>query len=133
MKFSTSVRYAVRIIFTLHEAGRPVSVAAIAERTGVAPHTVEKIHAVLQKNGITAGMIGSRGGIRLAQPVDGVSLGKLLEILDGGVAFAVCCGEKTNRCPGAQSDCPRYSAWKAFSDRTQAFFDTVFLTEFLGK
>jgi Rrf2 family protein len=123
MKFSTPVRYAIRILLTLHSEAEPVSIAAVAEQTGIAPRTVEKLHAALRESGITSGIVGAKGGIRLALPLERISLGKLLKVLDGGVDFVVCCGDKANECPNRQRGCPRYAAWKELSAHGRDFFD----------
>ena len=94
MKLSTHTRYAIRILFELHLARGPISIAALSELTNIGLKTVENIHAVLRQNDITASIIGAHGGIRLNKPLSAISLGKMIELFDEGVRFVVCFGEK---------------------------------------
>lgn len=114
MKLSTHTRYAIRILFELHLARGPISIAALSELTNIGLKTVENIHAVLRQNDITASIIGAHGGIRLNKPLSAISLGKMIELFDEGVRFVVCFGEKSNDCP-RQNVCETRSVWKTIS------------------
>lgn len=132
MKLPTSVRYAVRILMNLCEAGTPVSIASIAEKTNITPRAVENLHAALRKRGITAGTVGARGGISLRKPLSEISLNTLVEALDEGVNFAVCCGERTNDCPN-QETCPRAAAWRDISAEFSKTLSSVSLRDIMLK
>ena len=76
MKLSSNTRYAIRILFELHLAKGPVSIAALSELTNIGLKTVENIHAVLRQNDITASIIGAYGGIRLNKSLPTSALAK---------------------------------------------------------
>ena len=99
MKLSTNTRYAIRILFELHLAKGPVSIASLSELTNIGPKTVENILVTLRQNDITASIIGAHGGIRLNKSLSDISLGKMIALFDEGVRFIVCFGEKSNDCP----------------------------------
>jgi Rrf2 family protein len=128
MKLSTDVRYAVRIIFTLAGLDKPMSTPCLAEKAGIAPRAVELIHSTLKRNGLTTSAVGPKGGIRLAVPLVEITLGRLVEILDGGVEFFVCSGKKTNECPDKHK-CAMRSVWSAVSDRMQHELNSLSLEE----
>ncbi len=132
MKLSTHTRYAIRILFELHLAKGPVSIAALSELTNIGLKTVENIHAVLRQNDITASIIGAHGGIRLNTPLSAISLGKMIELFDEGVRFVVCFGEKSNDCP-RQNVCETRSVWKTISGQIQKELDTVSLEAILDQ
>ena len=132
MKLSTHTRYAIRILFELHLAKGPVSIAALSELTNIGLKTVENIHAVLRQNDITASIIGAHGGIRLNKPLSAISLGKMIELFDEGVRFVVCFGEKSNDCP-RQNVCETRSVWKTISEQIQKELDTVSLEAILDQ
>lgn len=132
MKLSTHTRYAIRILFELHLAKGPVSIAALSELTNIGLKTVENIHAVLRQNDITASIIGAHGGIRLNKPLSAISLGKMIELFDEGVRFVVCFGEKSNDCP-RQNVCETRSVWKTISGQIQKELDTVSLEAILDQ
>lgn len=126
MKLSPKVRYAVRILFELAQVVKPESTASLAEKTGMTIRTVENIHAVLRHEGITEGTVGAKGGITLVTPLSDISLGRLVDLFDDGVAIAVCCGEKSNECPN-QDTCETRAVWRKISARIQAELDAISL------
>ena len=132
MKLSTHTRYAIRILFELHLARGPISIAALSVLTNIGLKTVENIHAVLRQNDITASIIGAHGGIRLNKPLSAISLGKMIELFDEGVRFVVCFGEKSNDCP-RQNVCETRSVWKTISGQIQKELDTVSLEAILDQ
>ena len=132
MKFSPATRYAIRILFELRGLDVPVSTAWIAESTGMSLRTVENIQAVLKQKGITSGIVGARGGLQLARALSEISLGDLVRFFDDGVAFDVCCGEKSNDCPN-QADCDIRSVWSGVSAVVQGQLDAISLESILQR
>ncbi|MDR2745600.1 MAG: Rrf2 family transcriptional regulator [Desulfovibrio sp.] len=128
MKLKPDIRYAIRVIFTLTGLTRPVSIARLSEKTGIAPRAVELIHIVLKRNGLTTSAVGSKGGIKLAVPLAEITLGRLVEIFDDGVDFFICSGKKTNECPDKQK-CAMRSVWNGLSDRIQQKLNSISLGE----
>lgn len=126
MKLSPNTRYAIRVLFALNGLSEPISTAYLAEKTGMTLRTVENIHAVLRRGHITAGTVGAKGGITLLTPLAGISLGKLVSLFDGGVEFAVCCGDKANECPN-QSGCEVRNVWTSVSREVQRQLDAISL------
>jgi Rrf2 family protein len=126
MRLSANTRYAIRIIFELAQAVGPLSIPLLSEKAGIARRTVENIHVVLRQHDITAAIIGAKGGIRLATPLNEISIGRLVELFDDGVEFAVCFGNKSNDCP-RQGMCDTRSVWHTVSDRIQTELNAVFL------
>ncbi len=132
MKLSTNTRYAIRILFELHLAKGPVSIAFLSELTNIGLKTVENILATLRQNDITASIIGAHGGIRLNKSLSDISLGKMIALFDEGVRFVVCFGEKSNNCP-RQNTCETQSVWKTISSQIQKELDTVSLEAILDQ
>lgn len=126
MQFSTSTRYAIRLLFELRQPNMPQSSAVLAEQIGIPLKTLEKIHAVLKKEKITDSIIGAKGGIFLRIPLTEVSLGKITELFDNGIRFAVCFGEKANECP-MQNTCRISSAWMHISKLVQEQLNNISL------
>lgn len=131
MKLPTPIRYAVRILFELHGAEGPLSIATLSDRTGITFRAIENLHATLRQHGITSATVGAKGGIVLDVPLAEISLGKLIALLDDGVEFAVCCGERANECPN-QAECAMRSVWRAVSASFQQALDAVSLEAILN-
>lgn len=132
MKLSPNTRYAIRILFELHGLSGPVSTAWLSEKTGISLRTVENIHAVLKQNGITSGTVGAKGGLQLLRTLADISLGDLVLLFDEGVAFSVCCGDKSNECPN-QDTCEIRNAWNHVSAAVQEQLDRVSLESVLRR
>ena len=132
MRLSTHTRYAIRLVFELHLANAPVSIARLSEITHISEKLVETLHAVLKRNGITDSILGAHGGIRLSKPLSAISLGRMIDLFDGGVKFVVCFGDKSNNCP-RQSICETRSVWKTVSNRISRELDGISLASILDQ
>lgn len=126
MKLSPQIRYAARILFELAESQSPIPLAALSEKTGVSVKTAESVHSTLKAYGITDAIAGPRGGVFLTVELASLSLGRLVEIFDGGVAFTACCGNKANDCPN-QSSCSLKTIWASVSATIQRHLDSLSL------
>lgn len=132
MRLSTHTRYAIRLVFELHLANAPVSIARLSEITHINEKLVETLHTVLKRNGITDSILGAHGGIRLAKPLSAISLGRMIDLFDDGVKFVVCFGDKSNNCP-RQAVCETRSIWKIVSDRIGRELDGISLASILDQ
>ncbi|MCL2013174.1 MAG: Rrf2 family transcriptional regulator [Cystobacterineae bacterium] len=130
MKFSVKTRYAVRILFELSAADAPLSIYHLSDRTGLSPRVAEDICTQLRYEGISTGIVGPGGGIRLEVPLGEISLGRLVKLFEGGVAFAVCCGDKANDCPN-QHVCENRAVWRKLSAKIQEELDAIPLDSLL--
>ncbi|MDL2317455.1 Rrf2 family transcriptional regulator [Desulfovibrio sp. OttesenSCG-928-A18] len=130
MKLSPNTRYAVRILFELGGAAGPVSIAALSGTTGITLRTVELVHTVLKKHGVTQGFVGPRGGIHLKVPLSEVSLGQLILWFDEGIELNVCCGDKADICP-RQRDCCTSAALLRTAERLQMKLNNLFLQDII--
>lgn len=132
MKFSTNIRYAVRMLYELRQAGRPLSLSVLADKTGITLRAMENVQAILKQQGVTDSSVGAKGGIHLVRPLDQVSIGELVEWFDDGVEFSVCCGDKANECPQRQF-CETSATWTEVSSRVRGVLDTISLESVLSK
>ncbi len=130
MKLSTKTRYAIRILFELVEASKPISIANLSEKTGITLRTVENINAILRQNDITSSVMGAGGGILLQKKLKDISLGQMVTFFDEGVEFAVCCGDKANDCPN-QKTCKTRAVWYEISAKIQNELDAISLETIL--
>ncbi|MDL2290676.1 Rrf2 family transcriptional regulator [Desulfovibrio sp. OttesenSCG-928-F20] len=94
MKFSTSTRYAIRLLFELHRSNMPISMASLSVRTDISHKTLAAIHGVLKDKGVTTARIGAKGGLILLRPLREISLGQVLEWFNDNIEISVCCGDK---------------------------------------
>ena len=92
------------IIALSHLAGcseSSVSCREIAKRSGIPLHLLSNILKTLSHHGIVESVRGANGGYRLAVKPEEVSLGRLLEILEGPIRLTECMELEA----GSSSDC----------------------------
>ena len=86
MRISAKTEYACIAMLELASqfgAGEPVRIREIAERHGVPPRFLVQILLQLKGVGLVASVRGASGGYRLLTPPDDVSLGRIMEVVDG--------------------------------------------------
>ena len=86
----------------------------------------------MRYDGISTGIVGPGGGIRLEVPLGDISLGRLVYLFEDGVEFAVCCGDKANDCPN-RHDCENRAVWRKVSAKIQEELDDIPLDSLLQR
>ena len=90
MRITHEADYAVRIIHALSKDGGTVPARVLSERTGVTIQFCLKILRKLSQAGIVSANKGVTGGYWLQRPVDELSLGEVIESIDGPLAISHC-------------------------------------------
>lgn len=85
--------YAVRIVNCLVEAGTRLDARTISERTDVTLRFSLKILRKLVAEGIVKSFKGTQGGYELAKPINEISLGDVIEAVEGEIAISRCTKE----------------------------------------
>ena len=86
MKISAKTEYACIAMLELasqYGSGEPVRIRKIAERHGVPSRFLVQILLQLKGAGLVASVRGSAGGYQLLKPPDEVSLGQVMEVIEG--------------------------------------------------
>ncbi|KUF09403.1 RrF2 family transcriptional regulator [Pseudoponticoccus marisrubri] len=100
MRLTTRTNLAARILMTCaSNPDRLLRTAEIAEMcncsTNHAAHVVQR----LQAEGYVTTLRGRAGGIRLAHPVEQVSIGAVFRLFEREIPFAECFDAENNGCP----------------------------------
>ncbi len=74
----------------LYSSGEPVQVKDIADRQGVPKDFLSLNMVDLRKGGIVESVRGPRGGYRLSRPPAEISMGEILEVLEGPIQLLEC-------------------------------------------
>ena len=104
MRISTRGRYALRLMLDVgrHGAdGQPVSLAMVAERTGISRGYLEQLAQSLRSARLVRGVAGRYGGYRLAKAPAEISLGQILEAAIGPICV-VDCVDDPESCPRSE-------------------------------
>ena len=95
MKLSTTIRYGTRLMLDMaenYETG-PIRIKTIAQRQGISEKYLEKIVRLLRKAGLVDGLRGPGGGYILSVPPEKVTMGAILEAVQGEVELCPCLGD----------------------------------------
>ncbi|MBQ9405830.1 MAG: Rrf2 family transcriptional regulator [Desulfovibrio sp.] len=133
MKLSAKTRYAARILFCMakRKNDMPVSSSWLSTQTGISAQFIEQILRQLRAAGITASVRGARGGHILVQRPHEVTLGKILNAMEGGMELAVCldCPESCDRC----CVCAMREVWEELQENLNVALDSISLEDVLRK
>ena len=100
MRITHEADYAVRIVYVLMQAeGSTVAASKVAESSGVTLRFTLKILRKLAGSGIVASQKGANGGYGLAMDPEEISLGLIIESIDGPFEL--------NHCLSDDFDCTR--------------------------
>ena len=128
MILSTKGRYSVMAMVDLatQPAGKPVGLAAIAERQEIPLAYLEQIFARLKRNGIVKSVRGPGGGYKLGRPGSAISVADVIDAVNETVD-ATRCGGRRN-CQGEQR-CLTHDLWENLSNQIRDFLSSVSLDQ----
>lgn len=108
MLFSTATGYALQALAALPGEGY-VLAKTLAEELKLPGPYLAKILQSLVQGGLLESVRGPRGGFRLARPAQAITVGQVLEVIEGSEAmdgclmgFATC---------GPENPCPLHEVW----------------------
>jgi len=116
MKLSTRCRYAVRSLLdlALNSKGDLVILRDIAKRQGISVKYLESIFTSLRKAGIITGIRGSRGGYKLIQRAEDITIYDIVHAMQGFIAPVGCVTDMCS-CNRAE-ECATHELWSKLTD-----------------
>jgi Rrf2 family protein len=133
MRVSAKTEYACIAMLELasqYQTGEPVRIRRIAERHGVPPRFLVQILLQLKGAGLVASVRGAAGGYQLLSPPEEISLGRVMEIIDGQF-------EEKNQSAGDSSDSPIVKvllhAWKEVAVQQHKMLNRITLADLLER
>lgn len=127
MKLSKRSRYGTRLVLDMarHYQEGPVQLSAIARRQALSVKFLEQIIIPLKKADYVRSVRGPKGGHMLAKSPDQVTVGEVIELLEGGLWITECT-EKPEICDRSPT-CPTRLLWK---EATEAMYERLRATTF---
>ena len=85
MNISKKAEYAIRAVITIarHTNNNPLQISEISKKESIPIKFLEQILLNLKNNGILNSKRGANGGYLLAKSKDDISIGMILDIVDG--------------------------------------------------
>ncbi|MCR8722686.1 RrF2 family transcriptional regulator [Frigidibacter sp. ROC022] len=100
MRLTTRTNLASRILMACAVNDRAiVRTADIAEKCNASINHLQQVVNMLQSNGFVETLRGRSGGLRLARPMEEISIGQVFRVFETSAAFAECFDPETNTCP----------------------------------
>jgi len=126
-RISRRLDYGVQLMVALasEEENHPIPTAALAEKLDIPLPFLHQIAHTLMQAGLIKASPGPRGGLRLSQSPESISLLRISETLEGPICLNPCleCGEE---CPRQQT-CSAMPIWNGLQELIVKYLDCVHL------
>jgi len=134
LTLSTKGEYGVRAIFEIareYEKG-PISIREIARRQGVSVAYLEQLLNRLKRAGLIKSQKGPGGGYMLIKKPDEITIGNILNTLEGPVALTMCLDPASGkgRCSLVKR-CVTRLLWQSLGKKIEDFLNNVTLDDLL--
>ena len=122
MKLSTRSRYGTRMMLDLAQRYNegPVQIGQIAKRQNISVKYLEQLVIPLKKARFIKSVRGPKGGHMLAKSPEGITVGQIVDVHEGGLHLSVCLGD-AEICERSE-DCLIRDTW---DEATKAMFDKL--------
>ena len=128
MKMSSKARYGLYVAVELakrYSDTDVVSVALLAQCTGVTEKYLEQIIAMLKKADIVHSNRGATGGYKLARAPQNISVGEILRVLEDNLQIVDCIHKDcANGC-----NCVSRNLWTKLNENINSYLDTISLQQ----
>ncbi len=133
MRVSAKTEYACIAMLELaaqYGSNEPVRIRRIAERHDVPPRFLVQILLQLKGAGLVASVRGAAGGYHLVKPPPEISLGQVMEVIEGS-------SEENGQTSSASPDSPAVKvlmqAWQEVSEVQRKMLDSITLADLLER
>lgn len=134
LRLSSKGEYGVRAMFEIardYQKG-PVTIKEISRRQGMSVSYLEQLLNKLRRDGLIKSRRGPGGGYILGKKPADISIGVILNTLEGPVAITNCLAPKAG-----QPECNRIEKcvtrllWKSLGEKINNFLETISLKDLL--
>lgn len=133
MKLSTRSRYGLRMLLDMakHSGDGPVQIGSIAKRQDISVKYLEQLIIPLKRAKYIKSIRGPKGGHLLARPPEDITVGEVVDLLEGGVTLASCI-EQPETCD-RYDDCVTRGVWEDATRAMHERLDAVTLAEMIKR
>lgn len=110
------------------DAGRPVSLAEIADAQLLSLAYLEQLFARLRRGGLVASVRGPGGGYKLGRPPEEITLAEITEAVEETIR-ATRCEEGGPGCTASGKRCPTHDLWAELGEQIHLFLANVTLLD----
>ena len=129
MKLSTRSRYGTRMMLDLaqHYGESPVQIGEIARRQDISVKYLEQLIIPLKKANYIKSVRGPKGGHVLAKPPEEITVGEIVELLEGGINLADCI-ENPDTCERSET-CLTRGIWETATKAMSHELNSITLSD----
>lgn len=129
MKLSTRSRYGTRMMLDLaeHYDDGPVHIGEIAKRQDISVKYLEQLIIPLKKAKYIESVRGPKGGHKLARPPEEITIGEIVELLEGGINLSDCI-ENPDICDRSET-CLTRNIWETATGAVYRELNAVTLSD----
>ncbi len=133
MKLSTRSRYGTRMMLDLaqHYEDGPVQIGDIAKRQDISVKYLEQLIIPLKKADYVTSVRGPKGGHMLARDPEEITVGDIVEVLEGGIDLTNCI-EDPDICDRSEA-CLTRDVWKTATKAMYGELNSVNLSDMIKK
>lgn len=133
MNLTTKGRYAVMAMVDLamHSNGKPVVLADIAGRQGIAVSYLEQIFMKLRKAGLVKSVRGPGGGYIIASPVEEVKISHLISAVNESIKMTRCESNKKGDkgCMHDEARCITHHLWQGLGAHIESYLESISIAD----
>lgn len=132
MKLSTKGKYGLYAMDYLaqHEGDGPQPLKAVAE-IGVQEDYLEQLLGTLRRAGLVTTVRGAQGGYQLARPADQITVGHIMEAMEGPLSLADCVSDES--CCDRSDCCRARRVWGYLSRAFNGVLASITLRDMLDQ
>ena len=135
MKLSTRSRYGLKAVVDIALGeGKSISIKSMSQRLDISENYLEQLIIKLKKAGILNSVRGAGGGYSLAEPPENISVGRILNILEGSLYPAACLDEDDKTCgDGICNPCVTKGVWGKIYESVTLVVESITVMDLLNE
>ena len=133
MKISTRSRYGLRLLMELaaHSGSKPEFLNEIAQNQGISEKYLSKLVIPLRGAGLIQSERGAHGGYALAKPADSITLGQIVDALEGGLSL-IDCAANQKACDRSAA-CVARGVWAGMEKAMRDYCESITLGDIVRR
>lgn len=132
IRFSTRGEYGIRMMMDLarHYGGGPQPLSEVARHESLPATYLEQLAGKLRRAGLITSHHGAHGGYELSRPPAEMTVGQVLQVLEGPISPMICAteGETAALCE-RQDFCSASLVWELVRDTVARALDALTLAD----
>jgi len=130
MKFSTKATYGLRAVINLAQnpKNQPKPLSLIAKEENISLGYLEQLFRILKKSGFVKASRGNSGGYHLTKNPKEISIGEIIESLEGSIIEVSCTARK-----GDCKNCKSKFVWQSIKKYLKEALGSLTLKDLIEK